>query len=121
MASKLFQRISGGGASPLVLGVLAPAPRGRPLRRRRSIHWRAGGRPAGAKLRRRSLLAGNGGGSGVSRAEDEDGGKPEQSRGGEDDHGARGQWVERAIEQEAEPVAHRTLPALGASTPGGWA
>jgi hypothetical protein len=53
--------------------------------------------------------------------EDEDGGEAEEDRGAERHRRPRDCWVERAIEQETEPVDHRTPPPFRLPTLGGWA
>jgi hypothetical protein len=59
--------------------------------------------------------------AGAACPEDEDGHEPDQDGGREDDHRTRGRRVERAIEEKAKSVDHRTAPLLDPPTPGGWA
>ena len=117
------QSASGASRSGAVFLILRIPPAvGRHLRR----CWSGSGGRAVEHLARlcprgRCLLAGRRGAVRLAHPEDEDCGEPNQDRGGEEDHRAGGQRVERAVEQEAEPVDHRTPPAVWASTPGGWA
>jgi hypothetical protein len=120
MRAQGLRRLLASGAPLFILGVL-PASAGR-LRSWRScfcldsaegMSWQ--------RLRRHGLLGRGCLAAGLALPEGEEGDEAEKDRGREYDQSPRGQWVERPIEKEAEPLDHRAPPPDSVPMPGGWA
>jgi hypothetical protein len=115
-----LRRTAGGEAAFVVLGILLGTARGQGRRWGCFDFDRAEG-TSGVRLRSYRLGVCGRRGVGAAGPEDEDGHEPDQDGGREDDHRTRWRRVERAIEEKAESVDHRTAPSLASPTPGGWA
>jgi hypothetical protein len=115
-----LRRTAGGGAAFVVLRILLGTARGQGRRWGCFDFDLAEGT---SRVRLRSYRPGACGrrGVGAGGPEDEDGHEPDQDGGREDDHRTRWRRVERAIEEKAESIDHRTAPLLASPTPGGWA